>query len=227
MLPVLVASGFVLALLVPVLRRLLGRYAIAAFVALPAGLVLLLASAAPGVIDGEPLRFEVEWVPQLHLTLAFSLDGLSLLFALLICGVGSVVILYAERYLHGNPEIDRFHALALAFMASMLGLVLADNLLLLVVFWGLTGITSYLLIGFDHAVGTSRLSAQQALIVTVSGELAMLAGLVLLGFAAETFTISSLSAEAATIQADARCGLFAVIILLGALSKSAQFPFHF
>ena len=129
-LPIAVASGFVLALLVPLLRRLLGRFAIVAFVALPAALALLFASLAPGVVDGEPVRWSVEWVPQLDLALAFSLDGLSLLFALLITGIGAAVILYAERYLHGHPEIDRFHALALAFMASMLGLVLADNLLL-------------------------------------------------------------------------------------------------
>jgi len=190
-------------------------------------LVVLFASLAPGVIDGEPVRWEIEWVPQLELALAFSLDGLSLLFALLICGVGSVVLLYAQRYLHGHPEIDRFHALTLAFMASMLGLVLADNLLLIVVFWGLTGITSYLLIGFEHTIGTSRLSAQQALIVTVSGELAMLAGLVLLGFAAETFTLSDLGAAGEAVRSNARYGLFVVLILLGALAKSAQFPFHF
>ncbi len=226
-LPIAVASGFVLAALVPLLRRSLGHQAIVVFVALPALLVLLLASAAAGVIDGQPVRFTADWVPQLHLTLAFSLDGLSLLFCLLICGVGTVVILYADRYLHGNAEVDRFHALALAFMASMLGLVLANDVLLVVVFWGLTGVTSYLLIGFDHAVGTSRLSAQQALIVTVAGELAMLAGLVLLGFAADTFIISSLPAAGEAVRADARYGLFVVLILLGALSKSAQFPFHF
>jgi multicomponent Na+:H+ antiporter subunit A len=226
-LPIAVASGFVLALLVPLVRRLLGRYAIVVFVALPAVLVLLFASLAGGVLDAEPLRWEHEWVPQLDLALAFSLDGLSLLFVLLICGVGTAVLLYAERYLHGHPELDRFHALALAFMASMLGLVLADNLLLLVVFWGLTGVTSYLLIGFEHTIGTSRLSAQQALIVTVSGELAMLAGLVLLGYVADTFTISGLLGSADVVQADPRYGLLVVLVLLGALAKSAQFPFHF
>ena len=227
MLPIAVASGFVLALLVPLVRRLLGRYAVVVFVALPAALALLFALLAGGVIDGEPVRYEVPWVPQLELALAFSLDGLSLLFAVLICGVGTAVILYAERYLHDHAELDRFHALTLAFMASMLGLVLADNLLLVVVFWGLTGVTSYLLIGFEHTIGTSRLSAQQALIVTVSGELAMLAGLVLLGFAAETFTISGLGTVGETLRADARYGLFVVLVLLGALAKSAQFPFHF
>jgi multicomponent Na+:H+ antiporter subunit A len=226
-LPIAVASGFVLALFVPVLRRLLGRYAIAAFVALPAVLALVFVSLAPGVIDGEPVRFSADWVEQLHLALSFSLDGLALLFCLLICGVGTVVILYAEWYLKGHPEIDRFHALALAFMASMLGLVLADDLLLVLVFWGLTGVTSYLLIGFEHALGTSRLSAQQALIVTVSGELAMLAGLVLLGFTAGTFSVSALPGLSSEITADARYGLFTLLILLGALSKSAQFPFHF
>ncbi len=227
LLVITVASGFLLALLVPLVRRLLGRYAIVVFVALPAVLALTFASQAGAVIDGTPLRWEHSWVPQLHLSLAFSLDGLSLLFSLLISGVGAAVILYAERYLHGHPEIDRFHALALAFMASMLGLVLADNLLLLVVFWGLTGVTSYLLIGFEHTVGTSRLSAQQALIVTVSGELAMLAGLVLLGFAADTFTISGLGQSGSAIRDGANYGLIVVLILLGALSKSAQFPFHF
>ena len=227
LIPLLVASGFVLALLVPLVRRLLGRYAIVVFVALPAVLALLLVGLAASVIDGTPLRWQTEWVPQLGLAMAFSLDGLSLLFALLITGVGTAVFLYAERYLHGHPEIDRFHALTLAFMASMLGLVLADNLLLLVVFWGLTGVTSYLLIGFEHTIGTSRLSAQQALIVTVSGELAMLAGLVLLGLVAGTFTISGLGIAGDWVRADGSYGLLVVLILLGALSKSAQFPFHF
>ncbi len=227
MLPIAVASGFVLALLVPLVRRLLGRFAIIVFVALPALLALLFVGLAPGVIDGEPVRWSREWVPQLDLSLSFSLDGLSLLFALLITGVGVAVILYAERYLHGHPELDRFHALALAFMASMLGLVLADDLLLVLVFWGLTGVTSYLLIGFEHTIGTSRLSAQQALIVTVSGELAMIAGLVLLGYAADTFTISQVLGAGEAVQADVRYGLLTFLILLGALAKSAQFPFHF
>jgi multicomponent Na+:H+ antiporter subunit A len=210
-LPIAVVSGFVLALLVPLVRRLLGRFAIVVFVALPALLAAVLVSLAPGVLDGEPVRWASEWVPQLRLAFAFSLDGLSLLFSLLITGVGVAVILYAEHYLHGHPEIDRFHALTLAFMASMLGLVLA----------------AYLLIGFEHTIGTSRLSAQQALIVTVSGELAMIAGLVLLGFAAGSFRISEVVTEGAVIRADPGYGLLTVLVLLGALAKSAQFPFHF
>jgi multicomponent Na+:H+ antiporter subunit A len=208
-------------------RRLLGRYAYLAFAALPAGLALLFVSLAPGVIDGEPLRWSTEWVPQLQLSLSFSLDGLSLLFSLLITGIGVAVILYAEHYLHGHVEIDRFHALALAFMASMLGLVLADNLLLVLVFWGLTGVTSYLLIGFEHSIATSRLSAQQALIVTVAGELAMIAGLVLLGYVSGSFTISDVTGAGEAVRANAQYGLLTVLILLGALAKSAQFPFHF
>jgi multicomponent Na+:H+ antiporter subunit A len=227
LLPVAVASGFVLALLVPLVRRLLGRWAYLAFAALPAALALLFVSLAPGVVDGEALRWQTEWVPQLRLALSFSLDGLSLLFCLLITGIGVAVILYAEHYLHGHPEIDRFHALALAFMASMLGLVLANDLLLVLVFWGLTGVTSYLLIGFEHTIGTSRLSAQQALIVTVSGELAMIAGLVLLGFVSGSFTISEVLGAGETVQADGYYGLLTILILLGALAKSAQFPFHF
>ncbi len=226
-LPIAVASGFVLALLVPLVRRSLGRWAYLVFAAVPALLALLFVSLAPGVLDGEPVRSTSEWVPQLNLSLSFSLDGLALLFSLLITGIGVAVILYAEHYLHGHAEIDRFHALALAFMASMLGLVLADDLLLVLVFWGLTGVTSYLLIGFEHSMGTSRLSAQQALLVTVTGELAMIAGLVLLGYAGDSFIISEVLAAGETVQADARYGLLTLLILLGALAKSAQFPFHF
>jgi multicomponent Na+:H+ antiporter subunit A len=99
-LPIAVASGLVLALLVPLVRRLLGRWAYLAFAALPAALALLFVSLAPGVIDGEPVRWSSEWVPQLYLSLSFSLDGLSLLFSLLITGIGVAVILYAEHYLH-------------------------------------------------------------------------------------------------------------------------------
>ena len=226
-LPFAVLLGFALALLVPIVRRLAGRFAIVAFVATPAVLALLFLGQAPAVIDGEPVRWSTEWVPQLELAFSFSLDGLALLFSLLISGIGVVVILYAEHYLHGHPEVDRFHALALAFMASMLGLVLADDLLLVLVFWGLTGVTSYLLIGFEHTIGTSRLSAQQALIVTVSGELAMIAGLVMLGYAGESFRISELLGAGELVQADSRYGLLTLLILLGALAKSAQFPFHF
>ena len=195
--------------------------------ALPALLAIFFASQAATVLGGAAVRFQAAWVPQLGLEIAFSLDSLSLLFALLICGVGALVILYADRYLAKSPERGRFHAIVLAFMASMLGLVLADNLLLLVVFWGLTGVTSYLLIGFDHDNGVSRLSAQQALLVTVTGELAMLAGIILLGFVADTFTISALPMQANVLQQDARYGLITVLIVIGALSKSAQFPFHF
>ena len=117
----------------------------------------------------------------------------------------------------------------LAFMASMLGLVLADDLLLVAVFWGLTGITSFLLIGFVHEVGTSRLSAQQALLVTVAGELAMLAGLVLLGFTAGTFTVSALPADLGEgpLVAQGRYALILFLVVAGAFSKSAQFPVHF
>ena len=201
--------------------------ALSLFIALPAVLVLYFALQAPAVLDGTAVRFDAAWVPQLGLDIAFALDGLSLLFALLICGVGALVILYADRYLAASPARGRFQAIVLAFMASMLGLVLADNLLLLVVFWGLTGVTSYLLIGFDHENGASRLSAQQALLVTVAGELAMLAGLILLGFVADTFTMSELPGQSGSVQQDARYGLVVLLVVAGAFSKSAQFPFHF
>ena len=169
-LPFAVLLGFVLALLVPLIRHVLGRYAVVAFVAAPVLLVALFINLAPGVLDGEPVRWSTEWVPQLELAFSFSLDGLSLLFCLLITGVGVAVILYAEHYLHGHAEIDRFHALALAFMGSMLGLVLADNLLTLFVFWELTTITSYLLIGFYFKRETAIFANLKAFVVNRVGD---------------------------------------------------------
>jgi multicomponent Na+:H+ antiporter subunit A len=226
-LPLAVASGFVLGLVAPFAWRLHRGLAAATFVALPVALTLALLSLAPDVLAGRPIRFEFAWVPSLGLDLAFSLDGLGLLFGLLICGIGAVVVLYADRYLAGDAELGRFHGMLLAFMASMLGLVLADNLLLVVVFWGLTGLTSFLLIGFEHVHGNSRLAATQALIVTVAGELAMLAGLVLLGQLAGSNSLSGLASAGDLVRADPLYPLVLLLVLAGAVTKSAQVPFHF
>ncbi|CAN5734585.1 putative monovalent cation/H+ antiporter subunit A [soil metagenome] len=227
LLPLAVASGFALGMAAPYLWRLHGRLAVAAFVALPVALTAFLLSLAPEILAGRPARFSLAWIPGLGLDLDLSVDGLGLLFGLLICGIGAIVILYADRYLAGDPELGRFHGMLLAFMASMLGLVLADNLLLLVVFWGLTGLTSFLLIGFLHAEGTSRRAATQALVVTVAGELAMLAGLVLLGQLAGSYSLASLSAQGDLVRADPVYPLVLLLVLAGAFTKSAQVPFHF
>ncbi len=135
----------------------------------------------PAISDGIALRWSWEWVPSLGIALSFLVDGLSLTFALLITGIGALVFLYASKYLQGHPHFARFMLFLVMFMLAMLGLVLSDNLLTLFVFWELTTITSYLLIGFDHATAKGRRSALQALLLTGTGGLALLAGFILIG----------------------------------------------
>ncbi|HVL54392.1 MAG TPA: hydrogen gas-evolving membrane-bound hydrogenase subunit E [Vitreimonas sp.] len=180
-----------------------------------------------GTVSGGGVVVEsIPWVPSLGVDLMFMLDGLSLLFALLVTGIGALVLMYSAGYVAGGKGAQLFPFL-LAFMASMLGLVLSGNLLILYVFWAGTSLTSFLLIGFDFRDGASRSAAQQALLVTVAGELAMLGGFVLLGDAAGTYAIPEILVAGEAIRADPRFPAILVLILLGALTKSAQAPFHF
>jgi multicomponent Na+:H+ antiporter subunit A len=220
-----VASGALLAAIAPLVART--RYAGWLLALLPAGLTLYFLSLAPRVFGGERVSETIEWVPSLGLAASFAVDGLGLLFALLICGIGALVLIYAGGYLAGHPQLPRFYVVILLFMASMLGIVIADNLLLLYVFWGLTSVTSYLLIGFDHEQYKARASALQALLVTVGGELALLGGFVLLGLVGGTFQISALLGMGDAVRADPLYLPILALVLLGALTKSAQFPFHF
>jgi multicomponent Na+:H+ antiporter subunit A len=119
-----------------------------------------------GAADAAPLREHYVWVPALGLSLSIFVDGLSRLFALLVCGIGAIVLVYAGAYLSGHRHLGRLYILLLLFMASMLGIVVADNLILLFIFWELTSISSYLLIGFNHDRADARASALQALLVT-------------------------------------------------------------
>ena len=190
----------------------------------PSGLFLWFLQHLPAVAAGEVVRLAVDWVPSLGVSVGILLDGLSLTFALLITGIGALVALYSTRYLGGHAHYTRFVCYLLAFMAGMLGLVLSDNLLALFVFWEVTTISSYLLIGFESDAAKSRRNALQALLVTGTGGLAFLAGIVLIGFAAGTFEISAIE--------DSLAGhpLYLPIFLLvvaGAFTKSAQVPFHF
>jgi len=227
LLPLAVAAGFLLAPAAPLLVGRLPRASGWLLATGPALLTAYFAALAPGVLDGTPERAVLDWVPGLGLDLAFSVDGLGLLFALLICGIGTLVVVYSGSYLAGHRQLGRFQAILLLFMASMLGLVVADNLLLVVVFWGLTGITSFLLIGFDHEQGASRAAANQALLVTAAGELAMLAGLVLLGQVAGTFSVSGLAGSGDVVRGDDLYPVILLLVLAGAFSKSAQVPFQF
>lgn len=192
----------------------------------PLAVTVWLAVALSSVLGGEARVETVEWVPRLGLDLAFRLDGLSGLFALLVAGVGTGVVFYAAHYFDGHPYSGRFQATLFAFMAAMLGVVLSDNGLALFVFWELTGFTSYLLIGFEHDKPEARRSALQALLVTNVGGLALLAGVVLLS--QMTGSHSLVIEPGASPLSEHRLYTAAVVcFLLAAFTKSAQFPFQF
>ncbi len=187
----------------------------------------LFAAMIPSVAAGNVLRLDLPWLPSLGITVSFLVDGLSLTFALLVSGIGALVFLYSTAYMAGSPRLGRLVVLLAAFEASMLGLVLANDMILLFVFWELTTVTSFLLIGFFHEDPSARAKALQGLLVTGAGGLALLAGLLLLQTAAGTFDIAALEPLAGTLTGDPLYPAILVLVLLGCFTKSAQFPFHF
>jgi multicomponent Na+:H+ antiporter subunit A len=224
---IVVLSGFALALVAPWLHRAARGAAGWLLALLPAGLAVYFAALIGAIAGGDTLVITYPWAPGLGVSLSFYVDGLSLLFALLISGIGALVVIYAGSYLKGKPTLGRFYTLVLMFMASMLGVVLAGNIITLFVFWELTSLTSYLLIGLDHDRPTARAAALQALLVTGGGGLALLAGLLLLGQAGGSLELAALLNNGAALGEHALYLPIVLLILLGAFTKSAQFPFHF
>jgi len=217
---------FLLSLLPAAMQRL--RVPPAASAGLAAALpAVLLALQAPAVAAGDVPLFSVPWVGAIGLDFALRLDGLSLLFAGLIVGIGLLVILYAHYYLSDEDRNGRFFAYLLLFMGAMLGVVTADNLLLLLVFWELTSLSSFLLIGFWRGAAEARQGARLALLVTGGGGLALLAGVLLIGDIVGSYSLGAVLAAGDLIRADPRYPLLLALVLLGAFTKSAQFPFHF
>jgi multicomponent Na+:H+ antiporter subunit A len=227
MLALSVLSVFGLAFAAPALLRRAGKAAGWILAILPAAVTLYLASLLPLAAAGQPAAFSIPWSAELELFFSFRADGLGLLFALLISGVGTLVVIYAGGYLKGHPDLGKFYAWLLVFMGSMLGLALAENMLVLFVFWELTSISSYMLIGFEHERATARSAAQQAFLITAGGGLALLAGILLLGQAGGTLEFSALLRQGEVIRASPFYLPAVLLILLAAFTKSAQFPFHF
>jgi multicomponent Na+:H+ antiporter subunit A len=193
----------------------------------PLTLIGVLAACVPGAAAGVRYGIEFAWIPSLAIRLSFTLDGLSLLFSMVICGVGFFIFLYAADYLHGHPQTGRLYLFLTAFTLSMLGLVLADNLILMFVFWELTTLLSYLLIGFEHEAPPARDSARQALLVTGAGGLSLLIGILMLGMCAGTYELSNLLAQGAALRQHSLYLPILATVFFGAFTKSAQVPFHF
>ena len=225
---IILAAVFVAAFLAPALHRVLGDRVGLVLSLVPLAGAWVYMEMIPGVMAGQPFVSRHAWVPALGISLDFRIDGLSLLFLLLISVIGVFVTWYAAGYLAGKKDLGRFYLYLFGFMGSMLGVVSADHLVLLFIFWELTSISSYLLIGYYHNEAKSRAAALQALLVTGAGGLCLLAGVILLGRMAGTFLISELLAmDAAALVAQPGFTAVLILILLGAFTKSAQFPFHF
>jgi multicomponent K+:H+ antiporter subunit A len=186
-----------------------------------------LAFLFPLVRHGGVVRESVAWVPSLGLELVLRLDGFAWLFALIVSTIGALVCLYSRYYMSPDDPVARFYSLFLAFMGAMLGVVLSGNLIQLVVFWELTSLVSFLLIGYWHHRVDAQRGARMALIVTGAGGLCLLAGVLLLGRIVGSFDLDEVLASGALIRAHAWYPAAVGLVLLGAFTKSAQFPFHF
>ncbi|OUM41830.1 Na+/H+ antiporter subunit A [Arthrobacter sedimenti] len=237
MLTVLIAM-FALALGAPVLFSRLGRSAFFVLAAAPAAGFAWLLLQLPAVLASDqealagpraPPSVVIPWIPTLQLELALRLDALAAVLCILILGVGALVLFYCARYFkNDDPDVGAFGAQLLAFAASMVGLVTADDLILMFIFWELTTILSYLLIGYARHRLSARRSALQALIITTFGGLAMLVGLVMLGQEAGTYRISEILAGAGSLVGRGALVDVAIgLVLVGAITKSALVPFHF
>lgn len=194
---------------------------------LPLVLFCYLLQFIPAVSTGIVVEEFHKWVPSLNINMDLRLDGLSLLFALLITGIGTLIFIYASAYLKGHQYLDRFYAYLCLFMAAMLGIVMSNNILLLFVFWELTSISSFFLIGFNNDNSDSRKSALRALSVTGLGGFFLLTGMILIGSIAGTYSISELITAADRIKSHELYPLALGFVFIGAFTKSAQFPFHF
>ncbi len=227
-LPIILLLPFLGALVAPMVDRWGSRRwsAIAAAVP-PLAAIALLIGKLPAVRAGEVPTWEHAWLPALGLDLVIRLDGLALLFAFLVFGIGFLVIVYARYYLHADDSMGRLYAFLLLFMGAMAALVLAGNLLLIAVCWELTSLASFLCIGYWTHRADARVGAKTALTVTGLGGFALLGGVILLGKAAGSYDLTTVLAAGETVRQHELYLPALLLILVAAFTKSAQFPFHF
>ncbi|OYW57773.1 MAG: monovalent cation/H+ antiporter subunit A [Rhodobacterales bacterium 12-65-15] len=224
----LIAALPFLGALLPGLMIRAGRDACAAMTGAVTLLALiLLATNAPTVLAGGTVETRIDWLPALGLNASFMLDGLGLLFAGLILGIGLLIILYARYYLAEADPMGQFFTYLLLFQGAMLGIVLSNNILLLLIFWELTSLSSFLLIGYWKHLPEGRQGARMALAVTGGGGLCLIAGMLILGGIVGSYDLTVILQNKDQIQASDWYLPALILILLGAFTKSAQFPFHF
>lgn len=225
----LILIAFVGSCLAGPVSRAAGRSAGWVLALLPAGLFVTLIKIAPIMERGWVLGDGLNWAPHLDLYLTFRLDGFSFLMTLLITGIGTLVVIYSGAYMTEKSARDRgrFFTLILLFLAAMLGAVLADNLIVMLLFWEATSVLSFLLIGFEGKSSRARRSALMSLYTTAAGGLALLASILLIGEALGTYSLGEVRQRADELAASPLAGPILIGLLLGAFTKSAQFPFHF
>lgn len=223
-----ITAILLIGVLIPVLTERFGRTINTIFTMLaPAIALAYIISLMPTVLAGEVVIEYLEWIPSIGLTLSMRLDGLALMFALLILGIGLLIILYARYYLSEKEAIGRFFAYLILFMTAMLSIVLSNNVLQMWMAWEVTSISSFLLISFWSSKSESRKGARMALTVTGAGGLALLAGLLIVSDIVGSYELSAILASGDLIREHVLYPVALILILLGAFTKSAQFPFHF
>jgi multicomponent K+:H+ antiporter subunit A len=179
------------------------------------------------VVDGGVVRAALDWMPQYGLDFYLRMDGFAWLFALLVSFIGALVVLYARYYMSAQDPVPRFFSFLMAFMGAMLGTVLSGNLIQLVVFWELTSLTSFMLIAYWYHRPDARRGARMAAIVTVGGGLSLLLGVLMLGTIVDSYDLDTILASGDVIRAHPWYSAVLVLVVIGVLTKSAQFPFHF
>ncbi|MFC4698916.1 monovalent cation/H+ antiporter subunit A [Glaciecola siphonariae] len=223
-----ITAILLIGVLVPVMTERFGRTANTLCTMLaPAVALIYIITLVPSVLAGGTVTEYLEWIPSIGLTLSMRLDGLSLMFSLLILGIGLLIILYARYYLSEKEAVGRFFAYLILFMTAMLSIVLSNNVLQMWMAWEVTSISSFLLISFWSSKSESRKGARMALTVTGAGGLALLAGLLLVADMVGSYELSTILASGDLIREHALYPVALILILLGAFTKSAQFPFHF